>query len=324
MTVQECVLDLLQFIGVTSFSSLSGANALNRSGLDTRDTLKALAAVNAALQTIQKHGPESLKHGERAAFINAPTILSVNTNATTAQSIHFNSPPPPWIMGCSILVPGDDDINRIVDITGNDISLLRGYRGTTQNGLLATVFADCALLPQDVKAVEDPVAMTPNRVLSRARDLAEFMRYTTHGWDRWHTWNWLTPGLGPSKVIGVPALYIVERRPQGDLYLRLNPMPSAAVNITYQAKLRPEHFGDDALALDGSTDPAAVFTSVTEDDQESVLLPLARWKFCSSHPAFKNAETRQSLKLEYDEAMRLLKNGMPMEVSSGPVRATYI
>ena len=330
MTIQETVLDLLQFIGVNGFSAVDGANALNRPGLDTQDVNKALAAINSALQEIQKFGPKSLKETERAAYFYDPTIVYLTTDATQAQSITLVSPPA-WIPGCSILIDGDGDLNRVVDVTGNQVSLLRGYRGPTATDVKATIYADCLLLPDDITSVVEPVQITPNRRLTRARDLAEFLRFTPYGYGYdtigygGYPWSTLEYGMGPSKVSGVPSLYYVESRQKDRLlYMRLNPMPSSRGNVTYQAKLAPERVSANALALDGGADPGIPFTSIPERDQESLLLPLARWRFFA-HPALKNSESRQSVKLEYDEAMLYLRNGMAYETASGgATRASYI
>jgi hypothetical protein len=145
MTGQEVILDLLRYIGVTGFTAVANDQRLNRPGLDNDDIRRALAALNSALQTVQKYGPQALKDDERAAFFNNPANVAITALVANGQSATLSAPPPAWMLGCSILIAGDSDINRIMDITGSDLSLLRGYRGP--GGVVsATVYADCALL----------------------------------------------------------------------------------------------------------------------------------------------------------------------------------
>jgi hypothetical protein len=113
VTGQEVILDLLRYIGVTGFTAVDNDQRLNRPGLDNDDIRRALAALNSALQTIQKYGPQSLKDDERAAFFNNPTSVQIVALVTNGQSATLSAPPPAWMVGCSILVPGDSDMNRI-------------------------------------------------------------------------------------------------------------------------------------------------------------------------------------------------------------------
>lgn len=316
MTAQECVLDLLRYIGVTGFTAVENDQKLNRPGLDDDDTRRALGALNSGLQTIQKWGPQNLKQGERAAFFNDPTTLTLSAVVHNGQGATCSVVPPSWILGCSILLSGDSDLNRIMDITGAGLSLLRGYRGPT-GATIATVYADCALLSPEIAAVVKPVygsqdwnGLTRNRELRPADDLTEF-----NWWQR----NENVPG----RLIGIPGLYIVERRRGGDLFLRVTAMPASSFNATFQAKLRAERITEAVLDTSGVSDPGYEFTSLAEDEVESLLLPIARWRFFT-HPALKNAETRQAVKMEYDEVMAALKSGTTFESSVKTEHAEYI
>jgi hypothetical protein len=306
MTGQEVVLDLLRYIGVTGFTAVANDQRLNRPGIDDDDVRRALAALNSALQVVQKFGPQSLKFGERAAFFGAPTAVAILVIVTNGQSATLSGTVPSWMIGCSILIDGDADINRISDISGSDISLLRGYRGP--GGIVgATVYADCVLLNPEVKKVLEPVygsqstnGIANNQRLRPAADLNEFTR-----WQR-------EEGIA-SRQIGIPARYLVERRRSGELFLRITPMPGAGFNATFQAELKPERVDESILDTTGGDDPGYEFTSVSEDDVESIVLPIARWKFFT-HPALKNAESRQAVKDEYNEVMTSVRSGVAFEV----------
>src|SRR4051812_43915797 len=99
MTGQESVLDLLRYVGVTGFSAVENDQALNRPGLDDDDIRRAIQALNSGLQTIQKHGPQDLKYGERSAFYNSPTAVAIKVIVTNGQSATLAAPPPAWMLG---------------------------------------------------------------------------------------------------------------------------------------------------------------------------------------------------------------------------------
>jgi hypothetical protein len=312
------VLDLLRNIGVTGFTAPENDQALNQPGLDDDDVRRALSAINAGLQTIQKYGPQSLRFGERATYFEAATPIhlsvALNSRAGTASTT-----PPAWMLGCSILIEGDADLNRIEGITGDDFAFLRGYRGVTNANRLATVYGDAALLDEDIGAVLPPVAGFPNLQLREARSLSEFENYTKR-------WVPGTEGAAEgtnSRQPGTPAYYYVERRRDGgQLMIRVTPMPAVSFNCTFQAKIRAEHIDEDIVDTAAGVDPGYEFQSLHRDDIDTLLLPIARWHFFT-HPALKNAETRQTVKAAYDEVMVNLKNGAAFEVSVSKTRARY-
>jgi hypothetical protein len=250
----------------------------------------------------------------------------ITVSALAGQSATATTVPPAWMLGCSILVDGDSDINQIDDIVGSDLTLKRGYRGTNLAGLHATVYADCALLSEEIAAVQEPVSGSPNLRLFPARDLDEFRRIQRRAWAVGYS---TTEGLGysiyesPNPSPSTPGLYYVERRRQGDLFLRLAPMPSLKMNATFQAKLRAERVDDSIVDTAGGDDPGYEFVSLHADEVEGVLLPIARWRYFT-HPALKNAETRQVVKAEYDEVMVTLRQGTALESSVHDNGAVYI
>jgi hypothetical protein len=318
VTGQEVILDLLRYIGVTGFTAVDNDQRLNRPGLDNDDIRRALAALNSALQTIQKYGPQALKDDERAAFFNNPTSVQIVALVTNGQSATLSAPPPAWMLGCSILVPGDSDMNRIMDITGSDFSFLRGYRGP--GGVVtATVYADCALLGPDISAVLEPVngsqitGIITNHKTLRHADLDTFINFQRE----------IASQSSPANLVGIAELYHVERRRDGDLFLRVAPIPGSGMNVTFKAKLRAERVTEGIIDESGVSDPGYEFTSLNQDDVESILLPIARWKFFT-HPALKNAEARQAVKMEYDEAILALRNGASFEPNVAAEHVTYI
>jgi hypothetical protein len=319
MTGQEVILDLLRYIGVTGFAAIDNDQVLNRPGVDNDDIRRAIAALNSGLQTIQKWGPQNLKYGERAAFYNDPSQLTLATVALEGQSATATTTPPAWMLGCSVLLEGDGDVNRIMDITGDTISLLRGFRGNTASNVGATVYADCATLNEEIGAVLEPVYGSPNLRLSPAKDLDDFQRFAQRCWRSMGAAVETTPNSQP----GFPQLYYVERRRAGDLFLRVAPMPGSRFNATFQAKLRAERVDDSIVDTEGGDDPGYEFSSLHADDVESVLLPIARWRFFT-HPALKDAEARIVVKAEYDDVMAALRSGTVLESVVKTERVEYI
>lgn len=322
LTAQAVVLDLLQFIGVIGFIPVANEQALNQPGLDTADTNRALAAVNSALQTIQKWGPQDLKYARRSADFIAPATISLTVTNGSKTAVAA-SPPAARNKGCSALITGDTDLNRIMDISGTTVTLLRAYLGNSAAGVNATVYCDCVALTDDVQAVAKPVYGTNNIELIKARDIDDFERIRIRSWC-----NINNAYLGTletiTTAIGIPVRWITERQRNGTPFLRIAPMPPLAFNATFQAKLRAERVTGTVLDLSGATDPGYFFNSIHDDEVESLLLPIARWRFVSAHPSVKNTETAQRLAAEYKEVMDGLKSGTTFEAAVPDDHASYI
>lgn len=318
-TGQECVLDLLRYIGVTGFSAISGDQSLLRNSADADDVGRAISALNSALQTIQKWGPQDLKYGERSARFLAPSTLTITALAEGALTMTATAPPA-VSLGCSILIGGDADRNRIMGINGTTLTLLRSYRGATiASPITGTIYYDCAQLPTDVRAVLEPVAGSPNLKLWPAVDLDHFNRFTQRFWYEYGSSLIDTPNT----PLGVPSQYYIETWTDRKLFMRLTPLPGMLFNATFQAKLRAERVAATICDLNGGTDPSYQFTSVDVDDVESILLPIARWRFFA-HPSLKNSSAAPIVQAEYTEVMNMLKSGTVLESSAKAIRAKYI
>jgi hypothetical protein len=330
MTVQEIVLDLLSYANIYGFE-LGGSTT----GEDEGEVVKAVAAVDHAVQTIYADGPQSLKYSARASYINAPTPITWTTT-TGSKLVTVPGQFAPWMRGCSTLIAGEQLLNRIVDIVYDSVgdlstySLLRTITGAGGNQL-ATVYGDCYLLDPDVSAVLEPVTLASNWRLRPAQSKIDFLR----------TYYWSCPISGRrccyypfytvwEKVIGIPQDYRVEQRMDtanigGSLYLSVNPMPLMAGNINYDVHLKPVPIDRETdLAEDGGDDPGATIKSLPADMVESYLLPIARWKYVAAHPNIQNRETRGALKDEYEESTMRLKNGESLTPQLNAVRARYI
>lgn len=313
-TVQECVLNLLGYIGVVGFAPDNTDQSLNQPGLDDVDIQAAVSAMNAALQLVQRWSPGCFSFERRSLNFNAPASVLVNVIA--GQGLTFVVAPPSYFVGCSIQISGDDDLNEIRDISGSDASLLHGYRGQTANGISAVVYHDCIQMDDDVRAVIHPVSTAPNRVLEyvESREIFDRLSYQINQGG--------TPPSLNQKQTGQPTIYIVESRTDKRLFLRLNPMPAAAGTVTYQLSIRPERVSRDGLAEDGGEDPGVIFTTLSLDLIDSVLMPIARKKF-SVNPSFHNREARSAINDEYIEVMKELKRGQRFDNQVAPVPTRY-
>src|SRR5215471_2011892 len=327
MTVQEVVLECLAYAGVYGFT-LGGVDE------DEAEIVRAVAAVNNAIQTIYNDGPISLKYDSRSSYFNPPTNLTLaltQGGKTAVLTGNF----PAWMRGCSVNIAGDAILNRITDITfdsgsnSSTFKLLRAYTGLAGNQQ-CTVYGDCALLDSDVAQVFEPVTLAPNTRLIPAQSKERFMRMN----------YWYCPVTGRrcnfipfytvwEKVQGVPQNYRVERRLDsaalgGSLYLSLNPMPTWGCNVSYDVYRKPDLISRDMLDEEGGDDPEVEFSMLPPEMIESYLLPIARWKFVCSHPEVKITEARPTLEPDYQEAMARLKQGMSIEPQINRVRVTYI
>lgn len=327
MTVQEVVLDLLSYANVYGFD-LGGVDE------DETEIVRAVAAVNHALQDIYRDGPQSLRYDSRSSFINAPTSINlafVQGAKTATMVADFAA----WMRGCSILVDGDSVLNRIVDITEatgtSTFSLQRAYLGTTGTHS-CLVYGDAFLMDADVVAIIEPVWLSPDNVRLRpAQTKTDFM-HSNYSW-------WTCPRSGRyccyipfyttwEKVTGVPTTYRVEQRSDsaitggGSIYLGLNPMPTVIGNVSYDVYRKPVLISRDDLAEDGGNDPDVAIAAIPDDMVESVLLPIARWKYVGAHPEAKIGEKNATLKAAYDEAVMSLKTEGSPQINS--TRARYI
>lgn len=303
MTKQEVVLDLLQYIGVFGFGA-EGANSLNENSADEGDIVKAIAAVNSALQELYRDGPDSLRHDKQAQYFHAPTPITLTATKGTKAAVSTVAASA-WMKGCSVIIAGDGDLNEIADINGTAITLLRAYTGTSNSGLLSTVYNDAAILDKGIVTVLEPVEITPNIRLIPAQSRNHFDHLAYMRQD----YNFGVPRRGyytsgTNKQVGMPMLYLASELVGQQIVMRLNPMPPSALNVTFHCDLAPDLIvREDDLDETGAegSDPGELFTGVPDFMVESILLPIARGKFLS-HPALKNSAVAPVLKVEYDAA----------------------
>ena len=320
VTVQNVVLDLLQYIGVTSLQAPSNSNALNRPGIINEDIYKAIRAINAALGEILEKGPiQATTRTRRSELLNAGTgvIISVTQNS---KDITFVSGQADWMVGCSIQIGGDSYMNEIVSFEGATAKLLRQYLGSTQVNLPAQVWGDAVVLPDDTNAVIEPVQIMPNRNLVPAQSRQHFDRFSYQANSESAPYTYIM------KTTGWPILYLAEGTydpllPYMPIILRVNPMPNQAMTITYVAERKFTKVSMDDIGLDGN-DPGVTFSGNCSDWLENILLPIARKRF-SAHPAWKNREARPEIMDQYKQAIALLESPT-LSKQIGSQKAVYL
>lgn len=324
MTHQEVALDLLSYVGIYGFAPASSSEEVG--GEDDTDINKAVSAINAAMQEFYRKGPKSIKEAHRSAYLNTPTqvslIIDALGNVTSSVAL------PAWMIGCTVLLSGEDFLNRITGIAGTSVTLFTPpiLTAGTYGG---TVYADAIKLSPIVGVVLDPVEIPGSHRLRPCEGRRDFELLGGNGSDH-YLFNLLGYGVGTfiplaisRKSTGTPQVYLVEQGTLGVLYLTLNPMPTKPTHINYDAYLRPETIDrTQSLNETGGADPGLEFVSIPPDMVDSVLLPMARWHFFQ-HPSLKNTEMRPAINLGREEALKALQ-GHSFTPQGAAVHARYL
>lgn len=118
----------------------------------------AIDAMNTALQQMAVYLPLFGAKQQRSAFFHAPTTFTVATLVEGGMTAVKPGPEkwPSWTAGCLVQLPGDPNMNRIVSTAGLTATLQFPHLSSATSGE-ATVFCDCAELPEDVITVLGPV-----------------------------------------------------------------------------------------------------------------------------------------------------------------------
>jgi hypothetical protein len=334
VTIQEIALDLLQYAGVYGFTLPPNSDALPAE--DETEVVRAITAMNAAMEILFRDGPVAIKYASRSVYLNPPTQITLNLTqgSPTATTTGFVA----WMRGCSLQIAGDSMINRFQDAVYQSsigswaITLLRAYTGSS-GGQLATVYADSALLDADVSAVQEPVEIPPDIRLRPSTSKSDFLTslfFTHRYWPPRYMTQYVSFFTLWEKTFGVPQTYRVEQqldsaRVGGSLYISLNPIPTgAAMNLTFDVMRKPVIIDRSGLAEDGGNDPGLQLTQIPAEMVESYYMPIARWYYVSTHPSLKNRETRGTLKAHYDEALLRLRSGQALTPQVNPVHVRYL
>lgn len=200
-----------------------------------------------------------MREGEAMVVREPATItLDVAQFGKTAIITGWES----WMSGCSILIDGDTNYNRLLNPTaaGSTKSLQRPYMGTTGTKT-ATVWCDWLLLEKYIRSVCQPVTLDQSVMLGRAESLAAV------------TGKSAAPRL---PVTGLPSQwYPLAFTHLGDdrAGILLNRLPSAQYLLSFDAKIAY----DPILSLsDARTE---IVPGGGRDN--SIFLPVVRYLFAS-------------------------------------------
>lgn len=245
MTVQTLAIELLRDFGITTLTPADSADNVSTRGPSTGDLQAIINALNEANIEIWGEAPSNLFRKNFGYYLHAPTTVSVAvTQFSTAATITTWSG---WMEGCTIRISGDSADNEIA----YQNVLVRPYMGGTGT-TSAVVYADCIPFTDAVVTGSDvigsvfaPVRLPGYGDLSHCADRQTFLQecglvdvVTPHtrpaGFLQSNTFN---------KQIATPSSYFVDTSNRQNeaytMYLRVNPMPSLAVPITWEASLGP-------------------------------------------------------------------------------------
>lgn len=257
-----------------------------------------IQAMNAALQQISVLGPfEATKQG-RAAYFRAPATVAVSAltrSGTTCTITGAQS----YMAGCEIALPGDQERNRIIKLSGTTATLQFPHLSDSTTGD-AVIYYDAAELPTDVITVHEPVKKRGDgtqleAVLSRQKfeDLSPNLRYYIEA----------TTATG-----GIPRYRMM-----------LSSAPTSEIVIEFQARvaLGSVATSDIQGAGPGYADPN-VEVQVPAGFSESIFLPIALDLFFASPSivnydiaALKNADSVRLIREQAAAARVMLQNMKP-------------
>lgn len=311
LTAHQLALRLATHIGVTSFDPGAPSNTtpLHLPGLRDGDIDEIVACINGALQEMWDRAPVAVCFARLGIELRAPAAVALQvareSNAISAFPNYVS-----WMDGCTIRIDGDPCDNELVD----GRTLLRPYMGPAlESGAAvgATVYADCACPGPEVIGIVDPIGTCGSvhlpALLTRATSRAEF--------ESW--WGAARKCTGLPEVCFVETRYFPARSRLG-IRLRVHPMPTEAMLLTYGARLNAPAIT--AADIGAINDPGSTFP-IPGGWEESVLLPLALQRF-SAHPNFAPDSAREEIERQAAVARKIMQGAAPQR-SPARMLATF-
>jgi hypothetical protein len=236
---------------------------------------------------------------DMAEYVNAPVTLNVQVTQGSKAITIPSGYDPDWMAGCSILISGDEDINRLQNESANiSPTLSQPYMGSSGT-VSATVWHDWIRLPEHVENVMNPITIY-DRSLVRAQSLQEltYRWYAPTGkYDyQWvagdNLFKWQKPTDEPWRW------FEAANQVQGDLVagLMLDALPPAQAKLAYTAKVGIER----VTTLQDQRE----YIMPRRKDHE-ILLPMVRW-FFSSYMAV--SVPKQELQADFEMASQTAAN----------------
>ncbi len=172
----------------------------------------AVSSINNAIQKMAVIGPLFAAKQQRSAYFRAPSTLAVSGLANGAKTA--TGAFPAWSDGCQVLLPGDEEPNRITALSGTTATLQFPYLGALTTGT-ATINVDTVDLDSDIITVHEPVRLRGGRyriqAVSNREDLSRLG--PAEGIMRYYIESALSDGLVKQRMMlhgYVPADTILE------------------------------------------------------------------------------------------------------------------
>ncbi|MEI6870702.1 MAG: hypothetical protein WCL08_00330 [Verrucomicrobiota bacterium] len=272
-----------------------------------------LTAIHSALEELAAIGPVYQFRARRGAHIYAPTALTI---ATLAAGSTFTNALPTWMVGCSILITGDTQWNRIVDLNGTTVTLLNPTTASGSN-VAATVYCDSISLAADVIQLMRPVTLADKYDLAPVHSVSDIQYARYDGWNNADSGAFVTDTAEARKtaVPGAPAFYFVDTHylagyVEPSRRVMLGPMPREVGTLNYSARVSPPKFTNaDIYGASPYTDPATAIP-VPASIAESIFLPIARQRFMGS-AIFRNDKCIPEINRQFKVAYEILREMHP-------------
>jgi hypothetical protein len=238
----------------------------------------AVGAVNAALQTLAVASPLFATKRPKSAWFHAEETVAI-TGATSGGKVASCAAWPTWAAGCKIELPGDDDYNRIVSVSGTVATLQFPHLGDATGS--ATLYGDSAILDSDVITVLDPVETRGGVPLRPASGrgslkLPSYVERTDFG-----RISRITPVASAGQSYWVETVQL-DGAAQTSLRMMLHTPPSADYIVGFNARCALARFEASEVTAESTE-----IISVPSGFVETLFLPLAVVRFLSS-PAMQN------------------------------------
>lgn len=212
------------------------------------DATEVLDAINSSIAEFFASAPSPYRVKSNVTFnIQSPNTCVVGVTSGSTAITGLNSS----LIGLSISIPGDSQMNRIIDVNTLDLP----YQGNTQS-VTATYYTDAfPLAPNFARFSGDPELFNNGifvRYLLRQPDEGRF--------------------LGEAQI-GYPLRFVVEAQGQASgaspyFYLRLIPIPDRPLTLKVNMEVRPQQYTLKQLI---SSTPLPV----SDEHVFSILFPMA-------------------------------------------------
>lgn len=262
---------------------------------------EALVAMNATLQRLAVRAPKFAVQRPMAVLFHAPVTVAVTGLVREGYDVRCEGWPE-WAAGCPVRLPGDGQVNRILEINGEVGRLVFPYLGEAATGE-AVVSADCVTLGPEVMTVLPPVRLRGGpelRPVNGRRGLTEGGR----GWER--------GDFGRMRRVR-------EKEGAGMVYAADSVMVPGAGLPRVQLRLAQAVAGEMVVEFDarcslGWLTPADVYNGapipVPGEHVESLFLPLALQRFFGAS-VMRNTDAPPLVAAQAEEAEALLLGMRP-------------